>query len=137
MDVEPKKLIAALLAVFLLGISFAVVNGYYFSQEGEALPLIVYGMSFLSILLGAFIVLLFQWRINKAQLENILGVLPREERMVIKILMDHNGHVEQNYIVALTGLHKVAVHRTLKKLEARGVVEKKPLGNTNMILLRL
>ncbi len=137
MDVEPKKLIAALLAVFLLGIGFAVLNGYYFSQSGESLPLIVYGLSFLSILVGAFLVLLFQWKINRQQLERVLGVLPREERMVIRVLLDNHGHVEQNYIVALTGLNKVTVSRTVAKLQERGVLEKKPLGNTNMLILKL
>jgi len=137
MEVDPKKLVIALLAVFFLGILFAVLNGYYFSESGETLPLIVYGVSFLSIILGAFLVLLFQWRINKAQLERLLGVLPREERMILKVLMDNGGHVEQNYIVALTGLHKVAVSRTVAKLQERGVVEKRPLGNTNMVVLKL
>ncbi len=137
MDVEPKKLIAALLAVFLLGIGFAVLNGYYFAQSGESLPLIVYGLSFLSILVGAFLVLLFQWKINRQQLERVLGVLPREERMVIRVLLDNNGHVEQSYIVALTGLNKVTVSRTVAKLQERGILEKKPLGNTNMVILKL
>jgi len=137
MEVEPKKLVVALLAVFLLGITFAILNGVYFSQSGEALPLIVYGVSFLSILVGAFVVLLFQWRINIAQLEKILGVLEHDERTVIKILLDNGRHIEQSYIVALSGMNKVAVSRTITKLESRGVLEKKPLGNTNMIILRL
>jgi hypothetical protein len=137
MEVEPKKLVIALLAVFLLGISFAILNGFYFAQSGESLPIIVYGVSFLSILVGAFIVLLFQWRINRAQLERMLGVLEHDERTVIKILLDNKGHIEQNYIVALSGMNKVAVSRTIAKLEQRGVLQKKPLGNTNMILLTL
>lgn len=137
MEVEPKKLVVALLAVFLLGISFAVLNGYYFAESGESLPLIVYGVSFLSILIGAFVVLLFQWRINRAQLDKVLGVLEQEERTVIKILLDNKGHIEQTYIVALSGMNKVAISRTIAKLEQRGVIEKKPLGNTNMIILKL
>ena len=137
MEVEPKKLVVALLAVFLLGISFAILNGFYFTQEGETLPIIVYGVSFLSILVGAFIVLLFQWKINRAQLEKILGVLERDERTIIKILLDNKGHIEQNYIVAISGMNKVLVSRTITKLELRGVIEKKPLGNTNMIILKL
>jgi uncharacterized membrane protein len=136
-EVEPKKLVVALLAVFLLGISFAVLNGYYVAQSGETLPAIVYGISFLSIIVGAFVVLLFQWRINRTQLERVLGVLEREERTVIKILLDNNGHIEQSYIVAMSGMNKVAVSRTISKLEQRGVVQKKQLGNTNMIILTL
>ncbi len=137
MEVEPKKLIIALLAVFMLGISFAILNGFYFTQSGESLPIIVYGVSFLSILVGAFIVLLFQWRINRAQLEKVLGVLEKEERTIIKILLDNKGHIEQNYIVAISGMNKVAVSRTITKLELRSIVEKKALGNTNMIILKL
>lgn len=137
MEVEPKKLIIALIIVFLLGIGFALLNGFYFNQEGEALPLIVYGMSFLSIIAGAFIVLLFQWKINKSQLEKILNVLPREERLVIKILLDNNNHIEQNYLVALSGLNKVTISRTVMKLESRNIIEKKRLGNTNMIILKI
>jgi len=137
MEVEPKKLAVALIAVFLLGIGFAILNGYYFSQEGEALPLIVYGMSFLSILVGAFVVLIFQWRINQAQLQRVLGVLPREERIIIKLLLDHKNRLEQNHIVAYTGINKVGVSRVVSKLEQRGIVEKKPLGNTNLVLLKL
>jgi len=136
-EVEPKKLVIALLAVFLLGIGFAVLNGFYYAQSGESLPAIVYGTSLLSVILGAFLVLLFQWRINRAQLERILGVLEREERMVMKILLDNKGHIEQSYIVALSGMHKVVVSRTITKLEGRGVIQKKPLGNTNMIILTL
>ncbi len=137
MEVEPKKLVVALLAVFLLGILFAVLNGLYVLEAGESLPLIVYGMSFLSILVGAFLVLLFQWRVNRAQLERLLGVLPREERLLIRILLDNNGRLEQNYLVALSGLHKVAVSRVVARLSSRGVVEKRPLGNTNVVFLKL
>jgi hypothetical protein len=136
-EVEPKKLIIAITLVFLLGIGFAVLNGYYVTQAGQGLPWIVYGLSFLSIIIGAFLVLIFQWRINRQQLERVLTVLPREERIVIKILLDNNNHLEQSYIVALSGLGKVMVSRTIAHLEARDVVEKRPLGNTNMIVLKL
>lgn len=137
MEVEPRKLIVAIVAVFVLGVSFAVLNGFYTAEEGTSLPVIVYGISFLSIIVGAFIVLLFQWRINRQQLERVLALLPSDERTVIKILLDNNGHVEQSYIVALSGMHKVAVSRTVAHLEARGIIEKRPLGNTNMIILKL
>ena len=87
--------------------------------------------------LPAFVVLVFQWRINRSQLERILSVLPREERIIIKILLDNKNRLEQNHIVALSGINKVGVSRVITRLEQRGVVEKKPLGNTNLIILRL
>lgn len=137
MEVEPRKLIIAIIAVFVLGVSFAVLNGFYTAEEGTSLPVIVYGISFLSIIVGAFLVLLFQWRINRQQLERVLAVLPREERTIIKILLDNRGHLEQSYVVALSGLNKVMVSRTITHLEGRGILEKRPLGNTNMVILKL
>lgn len=137
MEVEPKRLVAGMLLVFLLGISFAVVNGYYTEEAGSSLPFIVYGIAFLSLLLGASIVLLFQWRINRAQLLSILKILPSEERLVVKTLLEQNKRLEQNRLVALLGLSKVKVSRILSRLEERGVIEKRQLGNTKLVLLRV
>jgi len=135
MEIDPKKLIFALILVFLLGISFAVVNGYYVQKEGDVLPLIVYAISFVSILIGGFIVVMFQWKINKVQLEKLTKLLPPEERVIVKLLMQHNNSLEQNKIVAFSSYTKVKVSRIVKELELRGVVKKTNLGNTNLIVL--
>ena len=137
MEVSPKRLFAALIAVFILGVLFAIVNGYYTSSEGSSLPLIVYAISFISLLVGGFIVILFQWKINKAQLEKVLKLLPPEERKIIKLLMEHNNALEQNKIVAFSGLNKVKVSRLIQTLEFRGVIKKTNLGNTNLVQLKL
>ena len=60
MEIDNKRLFIGLILVFILGILFAVVNGFYTSATNEQLPLIVYGISFISILLGAFMVIMFQ-----------------------------------------------------------------------------
>ena len=137
MEIDNKKLIIGLSSVFVLGVLFAVVNGIYTSSTNEQLPLIVYGISFLSILIGAFIVVMFQWKINKIQLERLLKILPREERIAVKILLDNNNSIEQNKLVVLSGFTKVQVSRIIKKLLQRDVIEKKNMGNTNLILLRI
>ena len=137
MELDTKRLVIGLVLVFLLGVSFAVVNGWYAATEGTQLPIIVYGISFLSVLLGAFIVVLFQWRINRAQINHLLKLLPREERLIVKVLLDNNNQLEQNKLVALSGLTKVQVSRTTSKLEERDVLEKKPLGNTKLVILKL
>src|SRR3989338_2640647 len=137
MEIDYKKLIIGLILVFILGVLFAVVNGVYTSSTNEQLPLIVYGISFLSILIGAFIVVMFQWKINKIQLENVLKILPREERTVVKVLLDNNKSIEQNKLVVLSGFTKVQISRILKKLVEREVVEKKHMGNTNLVLLKI
>lgn len=137
MEIDNKKLVIGLALVFILGVLFAVVNGVYTDSTNEQLPLIVYGISFFSILIGAFIVVLFQWRINQYQLERILKILPGEERRLVKMLLDNDNQLEQNKMVALSGMTKVQVSRILKKLEQREVVEKRNLGNTNLVILKI
>ncbi|MBC8500778.1 MAG: hypothetical protein ISS25_00085 [Nanoarchaeota archaeon] len=137
MEIDNKKLVIGLTLVFILGVLFAIVNGIYTSSTNEQLPLIVYGISFLSILIGAFIVVMFQWKINRIQVEKVLKIVPREERIIVKILLDNNNSIEQNKMVVLSGISKVQVSRTVQKLVEREVVEKKNMGNTNLILLRL
>jgi len=137
MEVDNKRLIVGLSLVFILGVLFAVVNGIYTSSTNEQLPLIVYIISFISILIGAFIVVMFQWKINKIQLERALQILPKEERIVVKILLDNNNSIEQNKLVILSGFTKVKISRIVQKLAEREVVEKKNMGNTNLILLKI
>jgi len=137
MEIDNKRLVIGLSLVFLLGIMFAVVNGFYTNSTNEQLPLIVYGISFLSILIGAFIVVMFQLKINKLQLERVLKILPSEERKVVKILLDNNNSIEQNKLVVLSGFTKVRISRILQKLAEREVVEKKNMGNTNLVVLKI
>jgi uncharacterized membrane protein len=137
MDINPSRLVTALILVFLLGVLFAVVNGYYVESEGSTLPLIVYGISFLSILIGGAIVIMFQWKINKMQLSRVTKILPPEERTIVLLLLENNNQMEQNKMVALSGFNKVKISRLIKELEQRGVVKKTNLGNTNLIVLSL
>ncbi|MAG38875.1 hypothetical protein CMO90_02195 [Candidatus Woesearchaeota archaeon] len=137
MDIDNKRLIIGMSFIFVLGIMFAIVNGFYTSSTNEQLPLIVYGISFLSIIIGAFIVVLFQWKINKIQLEKVLKILPSEERVIVKVLLDNDDSIEQNKLVVLSGFTKVKVSRIVKKLVEREVVEKKFMGNTNLVLLKI
>lgn len=137
MEVSSKKLVFALGLVFILGVLFAVVNGYYVETEGSNLPLIVYLISLLSIIIGAVIVFLFQWKLNKIQINNMLKLLPNEESILIKILIENNNAIEQNKLVAHSGFNKVKVSRIITVLENRGVIKKSNLGNTNMIVLKI
>jgi len=137
MEIDNKRLIIGMGFVFILGIMFAIVNGFYTSSTNEQLPLIVYGISFLSIIIGVFIVVLFQWKINKIQLEKVLKILPSDERIAVKILLDNDNSIEQNKLVVLSGLSKVKISRIIQKLLEREVIEKKQLGNTNLILLKI
>jgi uncharacterized membrane protein len=135
MEISPKRLVFALALVFLLGILFSIVNGVYVEEEGAPLPLIVYGVSFVSVLLGAALVIMFQWKINKMQVQKVVRILPPEERKVVSIMLDNNSSIEQNRLVALSGYNKVKISRLVAELEQRGVVKKTNLGNTNLVVL--
>jgi uncharacterized membrane protein len=137
MEISSKKLVIGFVAVFLLGVMFSLVNGYYSTEEGSSLPLIVYSISFVSILLGGFIVVLFQARINKIQLDRVLKILPEKEQKIVKLLLGNNNSMEQNKLVALSGINKVKMSRILTELESRSVVSRMNLGNTKLIVLKI
>ncbi len=137
MEISSKKLITGFVSVFLLGVMFSLVNGYYSTEEGSSLPLIVYAISFVSVLLGGFIVVLFQAKINKIQLNRVLKILPEKEQKVVKLLLENNNSMEQNKLVALSGINKVKMSRILTELEFRQVVSRTNLGNTKLIVLRI
>ena len=136
MEVSETRLGIAIVAVFGLGILFSILNGYYIEDTGEPIPLMVYGMTAASMAVGALIILLFQWKISQNQLHKILKVLPEDEKIILELLVKEKK-MEQTYLVAESGLSKVKVSRVLTKLEQRGIVEKKPLGNTNLVKLRV
>ena len=96
--------------------------------------MMVYGMTAVSMGVGALLVMLFQWKISQKQLYRILKILPEDERAIVEILVKEK-RMEQNLLVAESGLSKVKVSRTLSKLEQRNLIEKKPMGNTNLIKL--
>ena len=52
-------------------------------------------------------------------------------------LIDNNNALEQNRLVALTGINKVKVSRILMELEERNVISKTNLGNTKLIVLKV
>ena len=137
MEISSRKLIIGFVAVFLLGVMFSLVNGYYSSEEGSSLPMIVYAISFVSVLLGGFIVVLFQAKINKVQLSRVLKILPEHEKKIIDLLLEKNGSLEQNKLVALSGINKVKMSRILTELEFRKVVSRTNLGNTKLIVLKI
>jgi uncharacterized membrane protein len=136
MEVSETRLAVAIIAVFGLGIVLAILNGYYIEDTGSSIPLAIYGITAAAMVVGALIVLLFQWRINQQQLRRVLQVLPEDERRIVELLLA-NKRMEQTYIVAESGLSKVKVSRVIAKLEQRKIVEKKPLGNTNLIKLTI
>ena len=64
-----------------------------------------------------------------------LNFLEPSEKTVVKELIKNNGEVKQAELEKLTGFHKVKVHRILKKLLKKGVIEKESVGKIKNIKL--
>jgi len=135
MEVSTKKVVLALGSVFVLGVLFAISNGIYAETTDSSFPIFVYVIALSSLLTGVFLSFLFQWKINKVQLERVLKILPEDERKVVSLLIQNNNSLEQNKLVALTGINKVKMSRLITDLENRKIVKKSNLGNTNLIIL--
>lgn len=67
--------------------------------------------------------------------KHILPVLTEGERKTVEILL-RDKEVDQRKIVKETDFSKAKVSRIIHDLEARGVVEKRPKGRTNIIKLK-
>ncbi len=72
---------------------------------------------------------------HKKNIDKFLSCLPEEEQRVIRLLLP--GEKLQSQLVRETGLSKVKVHRILKSLKSRGVIEIEPYGKTNLVKLKL
>jgi len=136
-EVPISRLLISFGLIFILGIFFAIFNGYYTQNTGESFSWVVYGISFVSLVIGAVIILLFQWKINEIKLKSILNILPVDERNIFTILIENDNSIEQNKLVALSGYNKVKISRVISKYEQRNIIVKKNIGNTNMIILKL
>ncbi len=90
-----------------------------------------------SLLAGIAILNLLREKEHKQIKSKTAGafLLP-DERKVVEVLKNYDSKLAQSKIVRETGLSKVQVHRAVKKLEARGLIEKHQYGLTNKIILK-
>lgn len=136
MEISETRLATALAAVFGLGVLLSIFNGQYIEETGNPMPVVTYGVAGVGILVGALIIFLFQSRIDNKNALKLLKALSVDEQKILEVLLKEKK-IEQTYLVAETGLSKVKVSRILSKLAERGVVEKKQLGNTNLVKLKI
>lgn len=74
--------------------------------------------------------------IKKIKQDTAEYLLLPEEKKVIEVLKENDYSLPQNRITKESGLTKVQVHRVLKRLEAKGLIEKHEYGLTNKIVLK-
>ena len=108
MEISESRLAVAIISVFFLGILLSVLNGEYIEDTGTQMPLLAYGVAAVAMGVGALLMLLFQWRVSRQQMQQLLRILPPDERTIVEVLL-REKRIEQMYLVAESGLSKVKV----------------------------
>jgi len=101
-------------------------------QYGEVANIYVPIVTISSFILGAVISFLFQWGVNEIQFEKVAKLLPEADGRVMKVLFDRR-RLLQSELSSDAGVSRSMVHRVIARLEARGVISKRPAENTNII----
>lgn len=136
MDITKNKLIIAIGLLFALGIVLAMSNAYCAINMGHIFSPLLYGIALIALATGGAVALLFQWKVDKIQLDKVISILPEDERKVLKIIIEKKS-ISQTELKYASGLSKVKVSRVVSRLEQRNIIEKKPYGNTNLIIRKI
>lgn len=91
-----------------------------------------------SILLLAFLVYLYRLRNSSSpKKKDLTRNLFEEEKAIVEILSEAEDHeLWQKQLIIRMGLSKVKLSRKIRNLEAKGVVERIPYGNSNKVRLK-
>lgn len=139
MEISKKKILISAGLLGLLGFLitvFSVDHAKHMSNTYLQYPLFLYGTTIIALVVGGFVVYLFEEKINKLQLNKILKILPNDEKKVLQLLVERK-EIEQRKLGTLSGLSTVKISRVISTLERRRIIEKKKQGYTNLIILKL
>jgi len=76
-------------------------------------------------------------RTKKAARHEVLNaVLTDEEKLAFEKLRDSDGELTQKELSIKLGFSAVKTHRVVARLQAKGVLETKPFGMTNKVILK-
>ncbi len=75
-------------------------------------------------------------KITKGNYQKIMSNLNKDEKIVLKNIIEAEGSIFQSDLVDKTGLNKVKITRVLDKLEGKGLIERKRRGMRNAVILK-
>ncbi len=112
-----------------------------FKQSIPAESLIGAIISAFLFLFGVFLIITYRdvttvLKEKSSKIEKIAETLKDDERKVYDTIVGSEGAAYQHDIVTKTELSKVKVTRILDMLEARGLVERKRRGMSNLVVLK-
>lgn len=102
------------------------------------LPLFIPFLGSLGLFIGVvFYSILFPNEQNQTISEELfLKMFDGDQRKFMKNLLKSQGEQLQVNVVKETDLSKVKVHRIIKKLDSKGIIDKESYGRTNRIKLK-
>lgn len=106
----------------------AIITVYERGFSEQSPNYLVYGI--LSLIIIALIALVLFYKREK--MDVAMMTLTDEEKMIVNKISD-SGEMTQKKLVKLTGYSKSKMSKIIRRLEERGIVEKIPWGNTNIL----
>ncbi len=101
--------------------------------------ILIISITMLCVVVGIF---LFNYISNRylkkisKEKKNMISMLSDPEKQVVELLLKtKDKKLTQSKIFVQTGISKPTLSRAIKKLERRKIIEIKPVGNTNLIIL--
>ncbi len=73
---------------------------------------------------------------SPVNVEKVKKDLSEEEKFIVDKIIEADGSILQAELVEKTNYSKVKITRILDKLEAKGVIERKRRGMTNLVVLK-
>lgn len=134
--ITDKNIIIGLILVLLTSLTAYLVIRHHITEYYKYgyiahlfLPII--GAS--SFFVGGIIALMFHWGIEDIKFKSIIKLLPENERRVMQLMYDKKS-LNQDEIGALCEMSRVKTSRAISALQARGILKKQKVGNSNIIV---
>ena len=152
MDIRKKIVLSSLgISIFVFLVT-ALVVVYSLSSRGENVPdflqpflqyhiefMVIMGFSGIALGLVAYSIMRStiekQKKTAQVNLNIIMKFLGQDDKNVITLLISKGGTTTQSQISTLPGMSRLKAHRTVKKLEDRGIVHVEKEGKINMVRL--
>ncbi|MFH1591575.1 MAG: hypothetical protein ABIC95_06640 [archaeon] len=140
-------LVLGIITGFMFIVSFSAYYVYDAINKGTVcgcvlpVPVMMLILASLGVFVGSTIFFLMSRRHMKDNrtahkaVEKALLFLAPDERQVVHVLAEEKGRMRQAAFESKTGLGRVKVHRIVKRLEEKGVINRVPEGNSLIISL--
>ena len=150
MDIRKRIVLGIVVVSTFIFLVTVLVFVYALYSQGQSIPsflapFIDYHMHFM-VLMGVFGVcsglvvynlmnatLEKQKKMVKTNVDIIMKFLSPDDREIVTLLLTKDGMTTQSEIAKLPGMSRLKAHRTIKKLEDRGILYVEKYGKINMI----